>query len=370
MAQREKDDRLENLRESGAKIYSISKVNTIENCEYEAFLKYVQTPRPQAVPNVYGILGGKTHDKLEGILNNTATESELVPTILNELEDLKMLGIEFPKDRNGGDSIRDSWKANMLHFGQTFQRPQGEFNTEQLFIYDLHNGRYVQGYIDVIKNNADGSIDIIDWKTSTMFTKADLKHHGRQLVLYALGKEQEGFTVRNTMWVMLKYADITFMGKARSNAKSKSLITKTIERRKIISELWKYIKSDLEELGYDNVEVDLFESKALETNSFDVLPEAIRQNYIIKPCVVKYSITDELKQETVDYINHWADIFEQKQVENNKEIWNPRQFTKVNKMGLEREDTFYCNCLCGFGSICPHLKKFNDLHNGEDDDLF
>ena len=107
--------------------------------------------------------------------------------------------------------------ADMKHFCETFYPPKGKFKTEELVIYHLgrtlnpskdelnKSDRYVQGYIDLIRENDDGTISIYDWKTSTKFSAADLLHHGRQLVFYALAKEAEGYTVKDVAWIFLKY---------------------------------------------------------------------------------------------------------------------------------------------------------------------
>ena len=86
-----------------------------------------------------------------------------MPGVLkSELEDLEMLDLNFPKDRQGGDSIRDSWVADMSHFCSNFTPPKGKFETEQFVLYKVNDDRYVQGFIDLIRKNADGTIRIDD----------------------------------------------------------------------------------------------------------------------------------------------------------------------------------------------------------------
>ena len=168
-----------------------------------------------------------------------------MPGVLkSELEDLEMLDLNFPKDRQGGDSIRDSWVADMSHFCSNFTPPKGKFETEQFVLYKVNDDRYVQGFIDLIRKNADGTISIYDWKTSSQFSNADLQHHGRQLVFYALAKQQEGFQVKEVAWIMLKYCEITFLGKARKTSKEKTTLTKVVNRGKIVKELKSYIEQD------------------------------------------------------------------------------------------------------------------------------
>lgn len=373
MAKREKDSRLQALFDAGKNVYSISKCNTIDECLYEAFNTYVL--HKKGTNGIYGILGTKIHDKLEEIINGTATAAELPDTLNEELMDLDMLNIQFPKDFKGNDSIRNNWIADMKHFCKTFQPPNGKFTTEELVIYPLSEDRYVQGYIDLIRENSDGTISIYDWKTSTDFKPAELAHHGRQLVFYALAKEAEGFKVRDVSWIMLKYCEVKFMGKKRSNSKKKTEIIKILNRGKLISELKSHIECDLDELGYDEIDSEIMIKNALKENSLDVLPVEIQQRYVIKPYVRRYEITDEIRAETIEYLNKMAALFESLDQKDEKQ-WPPRNFTRINGAGNEVEDTFFCNNLCNFRNSCVHLKRFNDqwalrkLDNDEDANLF
>lgn len=357
MAKREVDPRLKKLFDEKKQVYSISKANTIEECLFEAYNTYVL--HKKGVNGIYGVLGTKIHDKLQEIIEGTATEAELPDVLNQELLDLSMLGIEFPKDFKGNDTIRNNWVADMKHFCQTFKAPSGKFTTEELVIYPLSEDRYVQGYIDLIRHNPDGTISIYDWKTSTDFKAADLLHHGRQLIFYALAKEHDGFKVRDVSWIMLKYCEVTFMGKKRANSKEKSKITKVISRGKLISELRNHIEYDLTELGYDELDIEFMIKTALDNNSFDSLPEEIQKKYTVKPYVRKYDLTDELKAEAVNYLNDMADKFEALDPDDASQ-WPPRSFVRINGKGNESEDTFFCNNLCNFRNTCIHIKRFNE----------
>lgn len=361
MGQREIDPRLQELFNTKQNVYSISKINTIAQCLYQAYKTYILHQRGK--DNVYGIMGGKVHDALEKIINNEATEKDLLPALQSELNDMSMLGIDFPKDFKGGTSIRDGWIGDMEHFCNNFIKPSGKFETEELILLQLGEHRWLQGYVDLIKNNKDGSISIYDWKTSSQFTKETLLEHGRQLVTYAIAKEKEGLKVKEVAWIMLKYVEVKFMGKARSNSKNETEIIKVLNRRKIISELKDYIESDLCKLGYGEVDIDIMLSNALNNNDMKLLPKEVQDKYIIKPYVRKYEITDELKQETLDYINKTADLFESLGKDENE--WTGLEVDKKN--------SFFCNCLCSHGHDCPYVKKYNDLlelNKTEDEDLF
>ena len=129
MAKRDKDPRLQELFSAGKNVYSISKCNTIEECLFEAYNTYIL--HNKGTNGIYGILGTKIHDKLEEIINGKATVDELPTTLNEELLDLDMLGVEFPKDFKGNDTIRNNWVADMKHFCKTFQPPKGTFKTKR-----------------------------------------------------------------------------------------------------------------------------------------------------------------------------------------------------------------------------------------------
>ena len=368
MGNRATDERLEKLKESGKTIYSISRLDTINRCLYEAYRTYILNERGEN--NVYAMLGGKVHDVLEAIVNGEATEADLQPAVNAELEDIELLGLDFPKDRNGGDSIRNNWTTNMKHFCSTYKSPRninGELHTEELFIYETSKGHILQGYIDLYKENKDGTISIFDYKTSSLYRSEDLKDHGRQLVVYAMGLEQSGLKVRSVNWIFLKYVTIEFMGKKTAKAKNETLISKIIERRKIAQEMAPYVERDLYVLGYDEFDSEIIISDFKEKNSFDVLPVEIKDKYKVKPCVYEYELTDEIKQECEDYINTTIEKWE------NCKDYPPRSFTKIQKNGKEVQDWYFCSSLCSHFKNCPYIQEYLDRLNAETssgDDLF
>ena len=360
MAQRELDPRLKALFDAKKKVYSISKLNTIDQCEYQAYLSYVKHAKQSS--SCYSILGTRIHDCLEAIINGDSTEEDLLPALDKELEDMEMLGIDFPNDRNGGTTIRDNWLADMKDFCTSFVKPKGKFETEQLFIYQLDPDHYLQGYIDLIRYNSDDTISIFDWKTSSQFATKDLIHHGRQLVLYAMGKEQEGYKVKNVAWIMLKYAEVSWVGKARKTAKTETTIKKVFNRGKVLKELKPYLETDLEKLGYNEIDIEILLEDAVKRNSWDKLPEEVRNKYTIKPYVRYYELTDELRQETLNYINTRIAQFESK---SDSEIdWEP--------MDITPKRDYFCRNLCGHRNHCRFLIDYLNTKDNytNDDDLY
>ena len=366
---REIDPRLKELYDKGVPIYSISRIDSINNCLYGAYLTYKL--HKKGSNNVYAIMGGKIHDILEGITNGENTEEDLLPAMQAELEDMDTLDISFPKDAKGGDSIREGWITDMEHFCTTYKAPKSKnLSTEELFIYQTSKGYYLQGYID-LQNLKKKGLDIYDYKTSTLYKGEDLKAHGRQLVIYQMGKEQEDKQVDSVAWIFLKYVDVEFMGYKTAKSKEKTLLTKTIERKKIGTELEKYVERDLIDAGYDEFDTEIYLNEFKKTNKFECLPKEIQTGYKMKPCVLKYEVTDEVKQECEDYINTTIEMWES--LGDDVKNYPPRSFTKTQKNGKVVSNIFFCTQLCSHGKECPYLRDYLDTldkTDNEDDDLF
>ena len=203
MGQRVVAPELQALYDKGAQVYSYSKLGTIHDCPYNAYLTYIE--KREQCQNVYSYLGGTCHDVLEGIIEGKNTEADIKPAHQNALDELDMLGIDFPKTRDGGNGIRDRWVGNMMCMARDYISPKGKFEVEKLLILKLREDRYLQGYADLIRVLPDGRLQVLDIKTSSQFQDKDLLHYGRQLVAYTLALDQAGFSVAGASWIMVNY---------------------------------------------------------------------------------------------------------------------------------------------------------------------
>ena len=369
--ERNKDERLEELKQSGVPIYSISRLDCINRCLAEAYETYRNNNRGES--NIYALCGSKVHEVLEGIVNGENTEKDLYPAVVAELEEAEMLGYEFPKMADGSEGIRDKWVKDMEHCCHTYNSPSSkDLTTEELFIYKTPKGNVLQGFIDLQRRNIDGSIDIYDYKTSSLYTGSNIKEHGRQLVVYQLGLEQAGETVRSVSWIFLKYVEIKFMGKKTVKSKEKTEISKVVERCKIGSEMAKYVEQVMTEQGFDDIDIDVTLNEFKQTNLFSALPESVRREFRMIPYVCKYEVTDEIKKECEEYIDNTIEMWES--LGDDEKNYPPLKFTKIQKNGKEVPDIFYCSKLCSHGKTCKYFHDYLDkLDNGTGDeysDLF
>jgi RecB family exonuclease len=351
----------------GENVYSISRLDCINECLYQAYQTYRLDDRGDK--NIWSILGGEIHRILEDIVNDKATEADLLPAMKEELHNIELFGLDFPKDSRGGTAIRDSWIANMDHFCNTYKSPKGKnLQTEVEVHYTSPKGHKLIGYIDLLKTNKDGSVEIYDYKTSAMYKGDDLLKHGRQLVTYSLAIKQHGYNVRSVSWIMLKYVDVTYIGYKTVKSKEKTELKKTIERRKIVKELESSIRKELEEQNCSNVEIDFLLEDALKTNT---IPQQVAHLYKIRPCVITYDITEEIEKECIDYIDNTIDLWEQLNDDECKSSHRP--FTKIQKNGKEVPDIFPCISICPHFKRCPHIQDYlaqQEIKEDDYEDLF
>ena len=136
-----------------------------------------------------------------GEINNKEAERRF----LEELDMAKIFGYEFPSQKVEHNYI-ESLKHYLKHY-----KPINEENIkveiEKEFIVDIR-GHLVRGFIDLLIIHPDNSVDIYDYKSSSMYNKNAIIEHSKQLLIYALAMEQEGYKVNSVQWIFAKYAKI------------------------------------------------------------------------------------------------------------------------------------------------------------------
>ena len=353
--ERVEDARLTQLREKGCNIYSISRLNSLNQCPYAAYITYVLGDR--GANNVWAALGSIMHDTLQDIIDNGTSTDVLIERLNDGVDNLEISGIDFPKDKNGNSSIRDNWIKNMTTFCRNFKAPDGKFETEQLVLYKVSDEDYVQGYIDLLRHNDDGTVSVFDWKTSSQFKGDHLIEAGRQLVLYAQALEQEGYRVRDLAWVMLKYCVVSWKQK---NGKIKE---KVCEWRNYVAQIRPYLLNPPVPVNMDEIELELLIDKAVEKNSLDGLPAELKDQFEVKQYVRYYDYNQCNIDETLEYVNNQIKSFKERG--NDEKNYPPTDVA---------QDSYFCSALCGHNSRCQYYKDycatFVKTNKNDDDSLF
>lgn len=337
-------EKIQQLREEGETIYSISRLNTVDECGWEYWQTYQE--HLEGKDNIYGFTGTRIHKCLENIQNGIKIDfPKEIDKMLTEAE---ILDIKFPNEK-----IEEKWKKDIISFAHNYVAPTyNKVETEKLFLVET-DGHYLQGIIDLLIYNDDGTVSIRDYKTSSKFTNADLEAKGRQLILYGLAMEQMGYKVKDLAWEMLKYVEISYKLK---NGKTRTTVA---ERGFILEKLKSDITKEMKALGqYDDLEIEMLIDTAIEENSFKNLPQSIRDKYTIKDYICYYDFTEERKDETKAFVK--AKIEEIENFKDKKDWWEPKEITPYT--------SFYCSNLCNHRERCEYLQDFLEIQKMWEED--
>jgi ATP-dependent helicase/DNAse subunit B len=349
---------LQKLFDEGKQVYSHSKLQSFNQCEYQYWLSYIK--HQKGIDNIYSIAGGKLHDIIEKIYNNKATQIDLKHELTDIISDCELLGFEFPTEQ-----IANNWKNAMYHFVNNFTKLNRTFKTEQFFLYEIFPDIYMQGYIDAIDENAPDGEDILDWKSSSEFSGEKEKEAGRQLVIYKLAREASGKKVNRVGWFMMKYLNLSYMQK---NGKIK---TRELGRNNWISKCSAMFSKDLINYGLDEIGIDFTIEEAISNNSIENFPQEVQDKYTIKDCIKWYDTTDEIINETLQYIK---DTIEKINNKVKDEIdWQP--IITIGNQSEQDKKAFFCNTLCSHRKTCEYLRKYliekeQRVEHDEYEDLF
>lgn len=319
--------------------YSYSRLTTYHTCQYSYYLSYIK--KLKGVQNAYAFLGGITHEQLEKLQINEISIEEAIKNFESGSFEAEFLGYNFPSE-----SIANSYNNAVKHYIKNFVpyecdgcEIEGKFEVEI-------DGIELLGFIDLLLFNSDGTVSIIDHKTSSEYSKKDKLKHGRQLVLYGIACQQRGLTVKEIGWSMLKYARVK-VGKGRS---------KKVARNKIGTEFYNQIKVLVDELDM----MEEFKESTLEhlrlTGDTTCLPKEIQDQIIIEPLISTHDFSEDNIKETIEFIKSTVSEIENKSDDENK--WQPVEITKQTE--------FYCGQLCNHRNTCQFLEQYrNKKMNGD-----
>ena len=219
---REQSEKLKRIKEKGqANLISFLMLNTVDNC-MRAY-KYCYLDKIKSEDNIYTYLGTTAHTLLEQLYRDEVTNKQAVEEWIKAMKNTNLLFIDYTKAespvysvamKEKNDKYEKSYKELMIHYFENFKKEQyKDFLQERTVILELskkfnklpYNSYIFNGKVDFIGINEDNSIDIIDYKTSTLYKKEKLELHSFQLILYAMALEDLGYKINRIGWNFLKY---------------------------------------------------------------------------------------------------------------------------------------------------------------------
>jgi RecB family exonuclease len=299
---------LADLRKKGIPVYSFSRLDTMRECPYKAYFSYILNKKEN--DNAYSYMGGQIHNALQTIIEKHCDTGIIKESIETGIEDMELIGMDFPLDKDGNPTIRDNWLTDMYAFADRYEAPKGIYESEKFLLYKL-NDIYVQGYADLIQTHDDGTVSIYDYKTSRKYSKKDILNHGRQLVIYGLAMEQAGYKVREIAWIFLKYFEQKYKLK---NGKEKVKIGE-----------WKD-----------------YEEKDTEIS--------------VQTYVMPYPYNEDTKQDTINFIVRMVGKY--RLYEDDEDAFSPCDI---------QNNSFYCATLCSFRDKCKYYQDYRTLYEKDEE---
>lgn len=351
--------------EGVSRIWSWSKWNCFHTSPYEYFLKYILHKKEDRTDCIYTTTGGIAHD----IMERRYTDKLPYEQMIDDFEDGWVTAFniaEMKFDRNSpekNDKISQKYYENLKHFFMNHTPLKYKPVIEQ-FVKAKIGDNLFQGYIDVCFKDDEGNFNILDWKTSSIYKGKKAENECGQLVVYAIGLNQQGVPMDkiHICWNFLKYVSIQY---EQANGAVK---TREVERCKIGESLQTNAKMWLKKLGYSD-QVDDYLKLLLDTNDIECLPKEVQEKYIISDCYVYVPLTDEL-------INRWKETIistindielrekDYEETHSDKAFWDTDESVEAQ--------SYYFSTLCGYSPNLhlPYKAYLERTEKAKDGDVF
>lgn len=351
--------------EGVSRIWSWSKWNCFHISPYEYFLKYILHKKEDRTDCIYTTTGGIAHD----IMERRYTGKLPYERMIDDFEDGWVTAFniaEMKFDRNSpekNDKISQKYYENLKHFFMNHTPLKYKPVIEQ-FVKAKIGDNLFQGYIDVCFKDDEGNFNILDWKTSSIYKGKKAENECGQLVVYAIGLNQQGVPMDKIRicWNFLKYVSIQY---EQANGAVK---TREVERCKIGESLQTNAKMWLKKLGYAD-QVDDYLKLLLDTNGIECLPKEVQEKYIISDCYVYVPLTDEL-------INRWKETIistindielrekDYEETQSDKAFWDTDESVEAQ--------SYYFSTLCGYSPNLhlPYKAYLERTEKAKDGDVF
>lgn len=349
-------------KEGVDRIWSWSKINCFHISCYEYYLKYIKKVKEDRANSIYVTMGGIAHNILEKFYTNELHYDEMIGefedgwTVAVDIADLKFNRTDEEKNAR----IKEKYYENLVHFFNNHTILDKKPVIEQFIKIKVDNNLF-HGYIDCAFKDDESNVHIVDFKTSSIYKGAKAENECGQLVLYALGLNQQGvpFDKIRICWNFLKYVSIQYQ------QKNGAIKTKETERCKIGESLQSNAKTWLKHFGY---KPDEYLMKLLDTNDIACLPQEVREKYVISDCYIYVNLTDKLIEKWTTHISTVIkDIRLREQdyneTHNEKIWWDSEESVKAQ--------SYYFSNLCSYSPRLhkpygEYLDKLEQQKNGQD----
>lgn len=311
-----------------SELWSFSKVNKFLTSPYEYYLKYILHIKEDKRDGIYTTSGGTIHDILEKFYSGEIKYEDMITSYEGALFLFDQAELKYNKtDAEKNAKIANKYEDCIKHFFKHHKPFTQKAMIEQFAVTKIEENIF-QGYIDFIFQNEDGTMTILDWKSSTIYTGTKVLKEGKQLLIYAQSLIQHGVPIEKIKicWDFLKYVNVKFV---QQNGKIKE---RQIERNAIGSSLANTIKTKMKATKkYSDEEIDSYLEFVVTTNDLSGLPEDISSQFEITDCLVYIPLSEDilktLNEEVINTI---------KTIDKCKELWYNKKTSGADESELDR----------------------------------
>lgn len=342
-------------------IWSWSRYNSYKTDPYTYLLRYIKHV-PETRSNIYGVSGGHCHQIIEDLYNGKITYEEMLSKYEEKLFEMNLSELKYNRsDEESNKKIADKYENNIRLFFQQHNQIKHKAKLEQYVTIKV--GKFLfQGYIDFIYKDDEGNYNVVDWKTSTIYTGKKIEKERGQLVLYAESLIQRGVPIDKIKikWNFLKYCTVkqtlTTVDKTTKENKTKNKNCLRIEWVKGIEST---LRKWLVKMEYDELQIEDMVSTALENNNLDAMPEEIQNKFEIMDCYVDIpldqDIIDDLKQDIYDTLVT---------IEEKTKEYKESQDDTLFWVEIDKTNEFYFSNLMGYSikEHRPYREYLEDLN--------
>lgn len=333
------------------RLWSWSRFNSHHNSPYEYFLKYILNKPEDRQDCIYTVTGGMAHDIMESLYTHHIKYEEMDEEFEDAWTTANIAELKFDRnDEEKNKKIKHKYYECLKHFFKNHKVINHKMEIER-FVTAKIGKNVFQGYIDACFKDEDGCVNILDWKTSSIYKGKKAENECGQLIVYAIALNQMGvpFEKIKICWDFLKYVSVQCQ---QANGK---WTTREIERNQIGSKLQSGVKMWLKKCGYEDEMLEYLDLLQ-QTNDIICLPQQVQDKYIISDCIVYVDISDELLDRwKTEIVNTIDEIIkkenEYEKIKNNEEE-SEKIFWDTNEQ-VENQ-SYYFATLCAYS---PTLHK-------------
>ena len=327
---RKTNEELQALKEHyGVKeLWSFSKVNKFLTSPYEYYLKYILHIKEDKRDGIYTTSGGTIHDILEKFYSGEIKYEDMITSYEGALFLFDQAELKYNKtDEEKNAKIANKYEDCIRHFFK-YHKPFTQKAMIEQFAVTKIGDNIFQGYIDFVFQDEDGTVTILDWKSSTIYTGTKVLKEGKQLLIYAQSLIQHGIPMDKIKicWDFLKYVNVSFV---QQNGKPK---TRQIERNAIGTSLASTIKTKMKATKkYTEDEINSYLEFVVTTNSLDTLPKEIAEQFVVEDCLVYIPLSEEILQNLNEEV-----ISTIKSIDKCKELWYNKKESGADESELDQ----------------------------------